>query len=122
MKHLQQIIEIFAEAGIVTEGMMSLQSMDEATLTIIRRSNIKVEKYDELAGEFRRTRLPLSVDLMIGLPGLDRRRRSATTCRSASTARCARDANPTLLLAEQPDERARATARSTASSRSPARS
>jgi radical SAM superfamily enzyme YgiQ (UPF0313 family) len=69
VKHLSKIIEIFTEAGIVAEGKMSMQSFDDETLAIIRRKNIKVEKYDELAVEFRRNRLPLSVDLMLGLPG-----------------------------------------------------
>jgi len=36
---------------------------------VINRSNIKVEKYHELAHEFRRAGLPLFVDLMMGLPG-----------------------------------------------------
>ena len=43
--------------------------MDETTLKTIRRSNIKLEKYDELSREFRAAELPLFVDLMIGLPG-----------------------------------------------------
>ena len=33
------------------------------------RSNIKIEKYDDLAREFRSPELPLFVDLMMGLPG-----------------------------------------------------
>ena len=49
--------------------MLSLQTMDTETLTTIRRSNIKTEKYDALAEEFRRADLPLFVDLMMGLPG-----------------------------------------------------
>ena len=69
VKHLSKIIEIFTEAGIVAEGKMSMQSFDAGTLTTIRRKNIKVEKYDELSVEFRRNELPLSVDLMLGLPG-----------------------------------------------------
>jgi hypothetical protein len=43
--------------------------MDPGTLKTIRRSNIKLEKYDALAGEFRRAQLPLYVDVMMGLPG-----------------------------------------------------
>jgi hypothetical protein len=69
VKHLAQIIEIFSEVGIVAEGKMSMQSMDEGTLATIRRKNIKVEKYDELSTEFSRNRLPMSVELMMGLPG-----------------------------------------------------
>ncbi len=69
VKHLQKIVQIMADAGVVTEGLLSLQSMDDDTLKTIRRSNIKVEKYDALAAEFREAHLPLLVDLMIGLPG-----------------------------------------------------
>jgi hypothetical protein len=69
VKHLSRIIEIFTEVGIVAEGKMSMQTFDTDTLLTIRRKNIKVEKYDDLATEFRRNELPLSVDIMMGLPG-----------------------------------------------------
>ena len=69
VKHLNKIVSTWVDAGIVTQGMLSLQTMDTETLTTIRRSNIKVEKYDALADEFRRAQLPLFVDLMMGLPG-----------------------------------------------------
>ena len=69
VKHLRRIIEVLAEADILTEGVVSLQSMDTDTLLTIKRSNIKLEKYDDLSAEFRTAKLPLSVDLMLGLPG-----------------------------------------------------
>jgi hypothetical protein len=69
VKHLSQIIEIFTKAGIVAEGKMSMQTFDQGTLTTIRRKNIKVEKYHDLSGEFRRNDLPMMVDIMMGLPG-----------------------------------------------------
>ena len=69
MKHLSKIIEIFTEAGIVAEGKMSMQTFDDGTLTTIRRKNIKVEKYYDLSVEFRRNKLPMMVDIMMGLPG-----------------------------------------------------
>ena len=69
IKHLRPIIEMLASEGIITEGLMSLQSMDPHTLSVIDRSNIKTEKYDELAIEFRKAGLPLLVDIMMGLPG-----------------------------------------------------
>jgi CubicO group peptidase (beta-lactamase class C family) len=73
-KHVKEIVSAWVNAGILTEGILSLQSMDAGTLDAVRRNNIKVEKYDDLAKEFRRSRLPLFVDLMLGLPG--------TTCAS----------------------------------------
>jgi radical SAM superfamily enzyme YgiQ (UPF0313 family) len=69
VKHLRHIIEILADVEILTEGVVSLQSMDETTLHVIRRSNIKLEKYNEMSAEFRRSRLPLAADIMMGLPG-----------------------------------------------------
>ena len=72
VKHLQHIIQTIANAGIVVQGILSLQTMDEDTLSAVHRSNIKTEKYDLLAGEMRRADLPLFVDLMQGLPGSTR--------------------------------------------------
>jgi hypothetical protein len=66
---LSRIIEVFTEVGITAEGKMSMQSMDEGTLATIKRKNIKVQKYDDLSVEFSKNRLPLSVELMMGLPG-----------------------------------------------------
>src|SRR5690606_32270922 len=101
VKHLSKIIEIFTDAGITAEGKMSMQSFDSETLTIIRRKNIKVEKYDELAVEFRRNRLPLSVDLMLGLPGS-----TPETFRNDLQACIDRDVRaliqPTMLLPNSP--------------------
>lgn len=68
-KYLQQIVKIFIDSGILAEGLLSLQSMDANTLDVIDRSNIKLEKYDEIAREFRAAKLPLFIDLMLGLPG-----------------------------------------------------
>jgi hypothetical protein len=69
VKHLSKIIEIFTDAGIVAEGKMSMQTFDAGTLTTIRRKNIPVEKYYDLSGEFSRNKLPMMVDIMMGLPG-----------------------------------------------------
>lgn len=68
-KYLQRIIHVMAEADIWTQGVLSLQTMDDATLTAINRSNIKVAKYDALANEMRSANLQLSVELMMALPG-----------------------------------------------------
>jgi hypothetical protein len=68
VKHLKRIIEVLADAGILTQGVLSLQSMDPDTLDAIHRSNIKLEKYDDLAKEMRRAHLPLMIELMMGLP------------------------------------------------------
>tara|TARA_B110000503_G_scaffold63134_2_gene99827 strand:+ start:984 stop:2666 length:1683 start_codon:yes stop_codon:yes gene_type:complete len=69
VKHLKKIVEIFAEAEVVSVGTLSLQSVSPETLAAIKRSNIKVSKYDELAVEFSKAKLPLIVEMMMGLPG-----------------------------------------------------
>ncbi len=101
VKYLRDIIRIMADVGILTEGKVSLQSMDEATLKVIDRSNIKLSKYNELAAEFRRARLPLGVELMMGLPG------STSTAFRNDLQNCTnRDVrvqvNPTLVLPNSP--------------------
>lgn len=66
---LADIIRVFSGAGIVSQGIISIQTTDEETLRIIDRQNIKTSKYDELLEVFADAGLPLSTDLMIGLPG-----------------------------------------------------
>lgn len=66
---IADIVRIFARAGICGQGIISIQTTDPTTLAVIRRDNIKTKKYDELGEIFRRENLPLSTDLMIGLPG-----------------------------------------------------
>jgi hypothetical protein len=68
-KHLKHIVGTLADAGILNQGLLSLQSMDADVLKTVKRSNIKTAKYDDLAREFRAANLPLFVDLMLGLPG-----------------------------------------------------
>jgi radical SAM protein with 4Fe4S-binding SPASM domain len=69
VKYTSEIVRIWVEAGICAEGSVALQTTDEVTLANVERSNIKVEKYDALADEFRRHRLPIVTDLLMGLPG-----------------------------------------------------
>jgi hypothetical protein len=69
IKNLKPIVKTFGDAGVIAYGLLSLQSMDQDTLGTIQRSNIKTEKYDELAQEFRLAGLPLFIELMMGLPG-----------------------------------------------------
>lgn len=66
---LADIIRTFSTAGIVSQGIISIQTTDADTLKIIDRQNIKTAKYDELLQVFADAGLPLSTDLMIGLPG-----------------------------------------------------
>ena len=67
---LVEIIKIFTEGNIISQGIISIQTTDETTLDVINRKNIRTERYDELSKIFSDLRLPLSTDLMIGLPGI----------------------------------------------------
>ena len=102
MKHLRRIIDVVRERRVSTiEPTVALQSTDATTLKIIRRSNIKLEQYDELADEFRRSRLPLATDVMMGLPGstVESFKGDLQTCTDRDVrARC----NPTVLLPNSP--------------------
>jgi radical SAM superfamily enzyme YgiQ (UPF0313 family) len=67
---LVEIIKVFTEGGIISQGIISIQTTDEKTLEVINRKNIRTERYDELAQIFADLKLPLSTDLMLGLPGI----------------------------------------------------
>ena len=69
-RRIFEIIKAFSSGGIVSQGIISIQTTDEATLEVINRRNIKTETYDELAQVFADANLPLSTDLMTGLPGI----------------------------------------------------
>ncbi len=101
MKHLRKIIKIFSDAGLTIEPTVALQTTDVATLKVVRRSNIKLSQYDELADGFRRAGLPLATDVMMGLPGatLEAFRGDLQACTDRDVrARC----NPTVLLPNSP--------------------
>lgn len=68
-QHLLDILELYLDAGLLSTGVISIQSRDAQTLDIVRRKNIKTREYDKLRAEFQRRGFPLAVQLMIGLPG-----------------------------------------------------
>ena len=66
---LVRITRILHEAKLKSAGMISIQSTDQAVLKTIERSNIKQEKHEKLIGIFKKEKIFLSSELMIGLPG-----------------------------------------------------
>ena len=66
---LAEIIRILHAANLQNVGLISMQSTDEDTLSAIRRSNIRNEKYEQLIDIFKREGMSLSSELLIGLPG-----------------------------------------------------
>jgi radical SAM superfamily enzyme YgiQ (UPF0313 family) len=101
VKHLREIIEILTRGGVLSTGTLSLQSVDQPTLDAIQRSNIKVEKYDDLAVEFANQGLPLVVELMMGLPGSTLQSFTADLQQTIDREVKAR-ANPTEVLMNSP--------------------
>ncbi len=68
----EKIIPIAKElydAGLLRAVTLSLQSLDPATLKIIKRENIKFDKFSELTESFRNAGLPTYTEIIRGLPG-----------------------------------------------------
>lgn len=64
-----EIIDRLLKAGLSMKTALALQTRDAGTLETIRRSNIGTSSYDDLTIALRERGLPLSSDLMMGLPG-----------------------------------------------------
>ena len=61
--------KILADAGLNKGVALSMQSLDEVTLKNIKRDNISLETYLELARRFTKDKVETYSDLIIGLPG-----------------------------------------------------
>ena len=61
--------KILADAGLNKGVALSMQSLDPVTLENIKRDNISLETYLELARRFTRDKVETYSDLIIGLPG-----------------------------------------------------
>ncbi len=66
---LSQIFHLWRRSNVSFEPIISIETTDPETLRVIRRSNIKHERYLELSDLFREMGLPSRVQLMMGLPG-----------------------------------------------------
>ena len=68
----EKIIPIAKElkdGGILGAVTLAVQSLDENTLKIIKRSNIKFNKFSDLTAAFRLNGIPTYSEIIIGLPG-----------------------------------------------------
>ena len=54
--------------GLIHSGMLSLQTTDPEVLKAIDRTNISLKNFERLAREFQERHLPLTTQLMLGLP------------------------------------------------------
>lgn len=68
-RHLAAIVDVLGDAGVACYCALALQSQDADTLEAVDRKNIKPAHYSALAYEMRSRGLPLTADLMLGLPG-----------------------------------------------------
>jgi len=67
-----KIIPIAAElrdGGILDAVSLSVQSLDDDVLEIIKRANIKFDKFSDLTAAFREEKIPTNSEVIRGLPG-----------------------------------------------------
>jgi len=68
----EKIIPIAKElksAGLLRAVTLALQSLDETTLDIVKRENIKFDEFSELTKIFLENGIPTYTELIMGLPG-----------------------------------------------------
>src|SRR5690606_30170861 len=63
------IYEMLFNAGLHTQFVIALQTLDKSILRNIARENIKVSDYEELLYRFRERNMPVASEFMLGLPG-----------------------------------------------------
>jgi hypothetical protein len=64
-----EISRMFVRAGLTDAAHLDMQSTVASTLTAINRSNIKTARYIELREAYEEHKIPISITLMMGLPG-----------------------------------------------------
>ena len=57
------------EGGILGAVTLAVQSLDKTTLEIIKRANIKFDKFSDLTTAFRLNGIPTYTEIILGLPG-----------------------------------------------------
>ncbi|RCX11137.1 radical SAM superfamily enzyme YgiQ (UPF0313 family) [Anaerobacterium chartisolvens] len=63
-----EIIKKTKEAGLVSQAILSIQTLHSETLRIIGRKNLNEEHYRKSLELFRGLNLPVTIELMLGLP------------------------------------------------------
>ena len=64
-----QIAKELLEANLLTAVTLTAQSLDPSTLDIIKRSNIKFDKFSSLLQQFRSQKIENYTEIIMGLPG-----------------------------------------------------
>lgn len=68
-RRLMETIKILHAGGLLPTGIIALQTTDPSVLAAIRRDNIRTSSFEEMMSFFHREKIPMTSDLMIGLPG-----------------------------------------------------
>ncbi len=63
------IAEELKDGNILGAVTLAVQSLDEKTLDIVKRANIKFNEFSELTEIFRKHQIPTYTELILGLPG-----------------------------------------------------
>ncbi|MFN8017066.1 MAG: radical SAM protein [Acidimicrobiales bacterium] len=63
------IVDLLWDAGVEVDGNLALQTVDEPTLKLVRRKNLPPSEYHRVRQQFRDRGLPMTSDIMLGLPG-----------------------------------------------------
>ncbi len=71
-RHLVEIVALLVDAGLMAHGILSVQTRDRHTLELARRKNLAPAESVQVERVFAERGLPLSVQLMIGMPGSTR--------------------------------------------------
>ncbi len=64
-----EIVKIISDAGMNKGATLSFQSMDEDTLSIVKRKNIKIEKFSQLMDRYGEEGIATYTELILGMPG-----------------------------------------------------
>ncbi len=68
-RRLMSVIRILHRGGLLPNGVIALQTTDPVVLKAIKRDNIRTASYEKMMEYFNGENIPMSSDLMIGLPG-----------------------------------------------------
>jgi radical SAM superfamily enzyme YgiQ (UPF0313 family) len=68
-ERLIPIAKTLQSSGLLRAVTLAVQSMDETTLDIIKRANVKYDEWTSLTKSFRDAGIPTYTELIMGLPG-----------------------------------------------------
>lgn len=68
-KRIFDIAQLLNDAGMNKGATLSFQSMDADTLTIVKRSNIKIESFSDLMDDYKAAGISTYTELIMGMPG-----------------------------------------------------